>query len=172
MTEQTIPWGDDEGLGETWWRENGKVVGATEQQIIFSASYHAGATATAAAKAAKYSGNADTLRQAGHRAHHSTAVQSLLNLAYAATGTGPSGNVDLNEAKSILSRLARQSDPSTRIRSLELLVRINEREQEREREHGADTDVHAEIAEIRKISPELADAYADSKGLNRKSSDE
>jgi hypothetical protein len=62
MTEQ-IPWGDDEGLGEAWFVENGKICNATRQQIVFAACYHAGWTATASAKAANYSGNADTLRQ-------------------------------------------------------------------------------------------------------------
>jgi hypothetical protein len=170
MTEQIqIPWGDDLGLGEQWWRENGAICGATNQQIIFSACLHQGWTQTASARAAKYGGNEDGIRQSGHRAAHSTAVCALLNLAHAATGTGPSGNVDIEEAKSILSRLARNGDPNVRLRSCETLVRIHEREQElaRERNDGL-TDIEAELRDIRAISPELAEAYAAEKKLPAK----
>jgi hypothetical protein len=166
MTEQTIPWGEDENLGCAWWDESAKICNATNQQKIFAACYHSGWTATASARAAKYSGNEDTLRQAGHRASHSTAVQSLLGMAHAATGTGPSGCCEIGEVKSILSRIARQSDSNSRLRACEVLARIHEREQERERENPTATDIKAEIAEIAKIDVQLAKAYAADKGIN------
>ena len=165
MTEQQIPWGEAEGLGESWWTESASICNATAQQKIFACCYHAGWTATASARAAKYAGSDDGIRQAGHRAAHSTAVQALLGMAHAATGIGPSGNCEMPELKGILSRIARAGDTNSRLRACETLARIHEREEERSREHGEQTDIHAEIAEIRKISPELADAYARDKGL-------
>jgi hypothetical protein len=60
MIEQ-IPWGEDESLGRAWWDESAKICNATNQQKIFAACYHSGWTATASARAAKYSGNEDTL---------------------------------------------------------------------------------------------------------------
>ena len=161
MTEMN--WGE---LGEQWWKETGATVGATEQQIVFACCFHQGMTATASARVAKYGGNDDGIRQSGHRAAHSVAVMNLLSLAHAETGSGPSGNVEMDEAKAILSRLARQTgDPNTRLRAIESLVRINEREEERQREQPAETDIRAEIAEIAKIDVQLAKAYAAEKGI-------
>jgi hypothetical protein len=95
MTEE-IDWGE---LGETWWREAGANCHATEQQIIFALHRHQGMTATGCARAAGYSGDDATIRQAGHRAAHSTAVMGLLSMAKAETGQGPDGNVTMDEAK-------------------------------------------------------------------------
>jgi hypothetical protein len=154
-------------LGESWWREAGAACHATEQQIIFALHRHRGMTMTGCAKAAKYSGDDATLRQAGHRAAHSTAVMGLLSMAKAETGQGPDGNVTLVEAKQILSRLARGSDPNVRIKSIETLCKIEREERElnmREAENG--TDLRSQYDEIAKISPELAAEWAKEKGLN------
>ena len=162
MTTET-DWGE---LGEDWWREAGANCHASEQQIIFALHRHKGMTATGAAKAAQYAGNDDTIRQAGHRASHSTAVVALLSMAKAETGQGPDGNVTMMEAKQILSRLARGSDPNVRIKSIETLAKIEREERElniRQAESG--TDIHQEIREIAKISVELAEAYAKDKGI-------
>jgi hypothetical protein len=115
MTEE-IDWAP---LGEDWWREAGANCHATEQQIIFALHRHKGMTATGAAKAASYAGDDATIRQAGHRAAHSTAVMGLLSMAKAETGQGPDGNVTMDEAKQILSRLARGSDPNVRIKAID-----------------------------------------------------
>ena len=128
MTEQ-IDWAP---LGEGWWREAGANCHATEQQIIFALHRHKGMTATGAAKAAQYAGNNDTIRQSGHRASHSTAVVALLSMAKAETGQGPDGNVTMDEAKQILSRLARGSDPNVRIKATESLAKIERDERELE----------------------------------------
>jgi hypothetical protein len=162
MTTET-DWGE---LGEDWWREAGANCHASEQQIIFALHRHKGMTATGAAKAAQYAGNDDTIRQAGHRASHSTAVVALLSMAKAETGQGPDGNVTMMEAKQILSRLARGSDPNVRIKSIETLAKIEREERElnmRQAESG--TDIHQEIREVAKISVELAEAYAKDKGI-------
>jgi hypothetical protein len=162
MTEE-IDWGE---LGEEWWREAGTACHASEQQIIFALHRSKGMTATASARAAKYAGDDTTIRQAGHRASHSTAVCGLLSMAKAETGQGPDGNVTMTEAKQILSRLARGSDPNVRIKSIETLAKIEREERElniRQAESG--TDIHQEIREIAKISVELAEAYAKDKGI-------
>src|SRR5215469_13433845 len=153
-------------LGRDWWFEAGANCGASEQQIIFAACRHKGMTATGSARAAAYAGDATTIRQAGHRASHSTAVTALLSLAKAETGQGPDGNVTMVEAKQILSRLARGSDPNVRIKSIETLAKIEREERElniRQAESGP--DIHQEIREIAKISVELAEAYAKDKGI-------
>jgi hypothetical protein len=158
-----ISWGE---LGRPWWFENGQTVQATEQQIIFAACRHNGMTMTGAAKMARYSGDETTIRQAGHRAAHSTAVVSLMSLAAAETGGGPDGCVDMGEAKRILSRLCRNAEPLTRIRAIETLAKISRDEHELSlRQAEQATSLHQEIAEIAKISPELAETYAKSKGF-------
>jgi hypothetical protein len=162
MTEG-IDWGE---LGESWWREAGANCHATDQQIIFALHRHLGMTATGAARAAKYAGDDTTIRQAGHRASHSTAVCGLLSMAKADTGKGPDGNVTMDEAKQILSRLARGSDPNVRIKSIEALAKIEREERElnmRQAETGS--DFHTEYQELAKISPELAEAFAKEKGV-------
>jgi hypothetical protein len=163
-TEQEIDWGE---LGESWWREAGTACHASYQQIVFALHRHKGMTATASARAAKYAGDDTTIRQAGHRASRSTAVCGLLSMAKAETGKGPDGNVTLVEAKQILSRLARGSDPNVRIKSIETLCKIEREEREFEQraaENG--TDLRSQYEEIRKISPELAAAWAKENGLN------
>jgi hypothetical protein len=163
MTNEEIDWGE---LGEAWWREAGAACHASEQQIIFAVHRHKGMTATGSARAAKYSGDDATLRQAGHRAAHSTAVMGLLSMAKAETGQGPDGNVTLVEAKQILSRLARGSDPNVRIKAIETLAKIEREEREFNlREAEAGTDLRSQYDEIKKISPELAESWAAEKGL-------
>jgi hypothetical protein len=163
MTEE-IDWGE---LGESWWREAGANCHATEQQIIFALHRWKGMTATASARAALYSGDENSIRQAGHRAAHSTAVMGLLSLAHAESGKGPDGNVTLVEAKQFLSRLARGSDPNVRIKSIETLCRIEREERELNlRQAEQATDLRRELEEIAKFSPDLAEIYAKDKGLN------
>jgi hypothetical protein len=70
------------------------------------------------------------------------------------------------EAKQILSRLARGSDPLVRIRAIETISKIEKDEREFEaRQQESGTGLHEEIREIAKISPELAEAFAKSKGV-------
>jgi hypothetical protein len=162
MTEQ-IDWSP---LGESWWREAGANCHASEQQIIFALHRHRGMTATGCARAAGYAGDDATIRQAGHRAAHSTAVMGLLSMAKAETGKGPDGNVTMDEAKQILSRLARGSDPNVRIKAIESLAKIERDEREFEaRRQESGTSLHDEIREIAKISPELAELYAKDRGV-------
>jgi hypothetical protein len=78
---------------------------------------------------AGYAGDSDSVRQAGSRAAKSTAVMNLLAMASAEAGGGDTGVVNGAEAKRILSRLARGSDPSVRIRAIEGLGKLEAAEQ-------------------------------------------
>jgi hypothetical protein len=64
-------------------------------------------------------------------------------------------------------RLARNAEPLTRIRSIETLAKISRDEHEMNmRQAEQATSLQQEIAEIAKISPELAEAFAKHKGIN------
>ena len=115
-------------LGETFWSEAGATCGATSLQVRFACCRHRGMTAAGAARAAGYSGDDDSIRQAGSRAAKSTAVMNLLALATAESGGGDDGVVGPGEARRILSRLARGSDPNVRIKALDSLQKIEERQ--------------------------------------------
>jgi hypothetical protein len=66
-----------------------------------------------------------------------------------------------------LSRLARGSDPNVRIKAIESLAKIERDERELEARQAENrTNLHEEIAEIAKISPDLAEAYAKQKGVS------
>jgi len=113
-------------------------------------------------------GDDATIRQAGHRAAHSTAVMGLLSMAKAETGQGPDGNVTMDEAKQILSRLARGSDPNVRIKAIESLAKIEKDERELNMRQAEQThDFRNEMAEIAKISPELAEQFARDKNIGK-----
>jgi hypothetical protein len=93
-------------------------------------------------------------------------------MAHSVSGVGPTGHAEMPELKGILSRVARSGDTNSRLRACETLVKIHQHELEREREHPAEMDIRAEIAEIAKLSPELAKSYAESKGIKWGSDDE
>jgi hypothetical protein len=123
VTEQTdFDWSP---LGSAFWVEAQKTTGASDQQTRFACCRYRDMSATGSARSSGYVGEGVTLRQAGSRAAKSTAVMQLLALA-SAEGGGSDGTVDAAEAKQILSRLARGSDPSVRIRALEALSKMDE----------------------------------------------
>jgi hypothetical protein len=70
------------------------------------------------------------------------------------------------EAKQILSRLARGSDPLVRIRAIETIAKIERGEREVEAQQQESGNLRDEIREIAKISPELAEIYAKDRGLS------
>jgi len=127
-------------LGEAFWTEAASTVGATPLQAKFACCRHRGMTAAGSARASGYSGDKVSIRQAGHRAAKSTAVLNMLSLARAQTGEGPDGVVTGAEAKRILSRLARGSDPNVRIKALESLARMDRDEREASAEKGLSHD--------------------------------
>jgi len=72
----------------------------------------------------------------------------------------------MTEAKQILSRLARGSDPNVRIKAIESLAKIERDERELEaRQREELPDVHQQLRDIAQISVELAEAYAKEKGV-------
>jgi hypothetical protein len=111
-------------LGAEWWAEAQATCGAKDLQTRFACLRHRGMTASGAARSAGYAGDVDSIRQAGSRAAKSTAVLNLLAMAAAETGDGDDGVVSRDEARRILSRLARGSDPNVRIKALESLNKI------------------------------------------------
>jgi hypothetical protein len=112
-------------LGEAFWTEAAATTGATMLQARFACCRHRGMTATGAARLAGYTSDGDGIRQAGSRAAKSTAVMNLLAMAVAEAGGGDDGLVDAAEAKRILSRLARGSDPNVRIKAIESLNKLD-----------------------------------------------
>ena len=125
MNEQTSEEFDWSPLGEAFWLEAQKTVGASDLQTKFAACRYRGMTAVGSAKAAGYTGDAAALRQAGSRAAQGTAVQHLMALGKAEARGDDNGHVGLEEARRILSRLARGSDPNVRIKALDSLSKLD-----------------------------------------------
>jgi hypothetical protein len=117
-------------LGEAWWRDAAGACGASDKQAKFACLRHRGMTAVGAARGAGYGGEGASIRQLGSRTAKSPAVLNLLAMAAAEAGGGTDGTVDTPEAKRILSRLARGSDPNVRIKALDSLAKLEERERE------------------------------------------
>jgi len=121
-------------LTKEWWHETGKTIGASDKAIKFSAAKFRGCSNTEAARLAGYGGtNESGARTEGYRLYRSNKVTQLLSLAAAEAGGGIDGCVTLIESKQILSHLARGSDPSVRIKALEALAKMAEREDEAKR---------------------------------------
>jgi hypothetical protein len=113
-------------LGEGRWQELGKDCGATERQLKFAAARFRGCSNAESARQAGYgSGASDAnVRSTGYRLSRSNIIVKLLALA-AADSSGFDGGVTRQEARQILSRLARGSDPSVRIRAIEQLSKMD-----------------------------------------------
>jgi hypothetical protein len=146
MSETEFDWSP---LGEGFWREAQATTGASDLQTKFAACRHRGMTASGSARASGYSGDGDAIRQAGSRAAKSTAVMELLSLAAAEAGGGNDGVVTRDEARRILSRLARGSDPNVRVKSIESLQKLDaldaaERAQQKDEEIDT-TEVRRDI---------------------------
>jgi hypothetical protein len=164
MNEQTTEF-DWSPLGEGWWLEAQKTCNATDLQVRFCCAHHRGMTASGAAKAAGYTGDATTIRQAGSRAAKSTAVMNMAALAAAEGRGGDDGTVGPAEARRILSRLARGSDPSVRIRAVELISKLEREEREFQALAGTKHDPIEELREIAKTSPAFAALLARDSGI-------
>ena len=131
LTEGSFDWGN---LGEPWWVETGGKCSATEKQIKFACARHAGASATGAARLAGYSDSetdASAIRQAGHKAVRSTAVLNMLALADAEDEPTAGRVLDKQARAQMLSELAEKNpDPTIKLRALEAMNRMSERETE------------------------------------------
>ena len=132
--ENGIDWGE---LGEAWWWETGRTIGASERAIKFAACKFASKSNTVAARLSGYGGSSEGgIRSEGYRLARSNKVVQLLSLAAAEAGGGIDGCVTLIESKQILSHLARGSDPSVRIKALN---KMHDREQELVRNQPEET---------------------------------
>jgi hypothetical protein len=169
MSEQETEF-DWSPLGEAWWMEAAATCGATPLQARFGCCRHRGMTQAGAARLAGYGGGPDGVRKAGSQAAKSTAVCNMMALAQAETSTGDDGVVGTGEARRILSRLARGSDPNVRIKALDSLQKIEDRQRaERLRDDGPSDHVSAVRAVILSIpcyGPALAcGMWADNYGI-------
>jgi hypothetical protein len=164
MNEQTTEF-DWSPLGSGFWEEAKKTTGASDLQTRFACCRHRLMTAVGAAKAAGYTGDADSIRQAGSRAAKSTAVMNLLALAQAKQAGGDDGTVSPAEARRILSRLARGSDPSVRIRAVELLAKLEREDREFQAMTATKHDPIEELRLIAQTSPAFAAQLARDSGI-------
>jgi hypothetical protein len=136
-------------LTKEWWHETGKTIGASDKAIKFSAAKFCGKSNTEAARLAGYGGaNESGARTEGYRLYRSNKVTQLLSLAAAEAGGGIDGCVQPQEAKQILSRLARGSDPAVRIKALDSLAKMQEREDNAKRGEPEPTLEEALVAAI------------------------
>ena len=102
-------------LGEQRWRELSEGTGASELQLKFAAARFGGASATAAARMAGYSGTADSLRRAGYAAVRSTAVQNLLELA--AINAPGDAKIGDREIDAKIAKLVRSADSNVSLKA-------------------------------------------------------
>jgi hypothetical protein len=118
-------------LGESFWRSAAESCThkPSELQLRMACCLQAGHNLSDSAAKAGYEGDANAIRVAGHRASKSTAVCELLSYAHAQTGKGDDGIVSGQEARRILSRIARKGNNNERIKALEALARIDQAEQ-------------------------------------------
>jgi hypothetical protein len=150
--EQT-PEFDWSPLGEAWWIDTAKQLGANLRQAKFACAKTRGCSNAEAARQAGYGGGNDiNARTTGYRLSRSNMVGRLLALASGAD-SGYDGSVDRDEARRILSNLARGSDPAVRIRSIEALQKIDEadRQQQAAKEEPSMEELARDILET---SPE------------------
>jgi hypothetical protein len=123
LTEDAFDWNP---LGEAWWRDAARQLGASDKQTMFAAAKFRGCSNTQAAKEARYTATTDAgLRTTGYRLARANIIERLLAFA-AGEGGGADGSVTRDEGRRILSSLARGSDPSVRIRAIEQLAKFDE----------------------------------------------
>jgi hypothetical protein len=162
MNESDFDWSP---LGEGFWLDAQKTTGASIVQTRFACCRHQGKTATLSAKLAGYGGEGVGLRGAGHRAAKTNAVIAMIQLAQAEQAGGDDGTVDGPEARRILSKLARGSDPSVRIRAVELITKLHQQEREFQALAVTKHDPIEELREIAKTSPAFAALLARDAGI-------
>jgi hypothetical protein len=157
-------------LGRGWWAEKAKDTGADERQLRFACLRHRGCSQAESARQAGYPDDGEgSVRQAGWRAARTRVVTTLCALAVAEAKGGVEGCVDAAEARRILTRLARGSDPSIKIRALEAIAKLDATDLDREQAERANNfDPLFTLDELSKIDPLLAQWLARSHGLSWK----
>jgi hypothetical protein len=146
-------------LGENWWLEAAKSVGADERQTKFAAAKYRGCSNTDSARQAGYTDNTDAIRQVGYRCFRTRTCQTLLALAAAEGKGGVDGTADDAECERMLTNLMRGSDPNIKIRAAEALQKLRERKAEREREareNSLEADSVVPTSSARMISSSLS----------------
>jgi hypothetical protein len=162
MENDTFDWGQ---LPSDWWLQTAKEIGADERHAKFAAAKHRGCSNTEAARLAGYgTGGAESTRSEGYRVSRSNKVNQLLALAAAEAGGGYDGSLTKQEARGILTAMARGSDPAIKIKAIELLAKMD-REDEEAKATEQEPDMLEELNILHGISPELAKAYADDRGI-------
>src|SRR5262249_44849699 len=144
--------------GEAWWRQAASDCRATEQQAQY-ASLRINSTPSVEAyrRITGETGHHQAVRSSAHRLERSVAVQNMIGLYRAEIAGANEGTVSVEEARQILSRIARNGDPSVAVRALETLARVDEKVAE-----AAVVDQSPEelLAEIAAISPMVAYSLA------------
>jgi hypothetical protein len=112
-------------LGEQWWTQTAATVGANKKQLMFACAKYRGCSNAQCAKESGYGSTADARKAEGYRVFKSNTVQSLLALAAAEEGGKSKGDITPQEARTILSKLARGSDPAIKIKALESLAKMD-----------------------------------------------
>jgi hypothetical protein len=114
-------------LGEEFWRNAGETAKATPVQVRFACLLHN--TMKASAALAGYKGTSDQMKQHGSRAAQTVAVKTMLAMAVGEDGGDKvSEYVDRDEARKILSALARRGDATTKLRAVEQINKMAEAE--------------------------------------------
>lgn len=134
-------------------------VGATAQQAKFAFALATGHSQSSAAKFADYAGEP---RTQGYSTARTRRVKAMLVLAEADGWQSPSDTVDEPTKVKLLNALMRSTDPSVRLRAIELADKRRERELERER--AATEQNHFDpiktIDELAVLTPVLAAVLA------------
>jgi len=123
--DDTFDW---QPLGREFWIDAGRHLGASGKQVRWAAAKFRNCSNTECCRQSGYTASTDEgLRSTGYRLFRANVIQKLLAFASAeAGGTGPDGSVTRDEARRILSALARGSDPSVKIRAVEQLSKFDE----------------------------------------------
>jgi hypothetical protein len=126
MENDIFDWGE---LASEWWLQTAKEIGADVRHAKFAAAKHRNCSNTEAARLSGFGkGGAESTRSEGYRVSRSNKVTQLLALAAAEAGGGYDGTLSRQEARSILTAMARGSDPAIRIKSIEMLAKIEQSE--------------------------------------------
>src|SRR5215472_5865046 len=140
--------------GETWCRQAASDCRASDTQAKYAALRVSSTPSLEAYKRITgEAGNHSAVRQAAHRLERSVAVQNMVGLYRAEIAGANEGTVSAEEARQILSRIARNGDPSVAVRALEALARVDEKVAEAAQVDRSPEEILREIAAI---SPALA----------------
>jgi hypothetical protein len=154
MENDTFDWGQ---LPSDWWLQTAREIGADERQAKFAAAKFRNCSNSEAARLAGYgAGGAESTRSEGYRVSRSNKVTQLLALAAAEAGGGYDGSLTKQEARGILTAMARGSDPAIKIKAIELLAKMDREDEETRAASKGDSDTVEELAAL--IASILQDA--------------